>query len=161
MSVPREKIEQKITWFNQEAEQFKAVLCAWIQELGHKVEVSEKEVTKVEELSGPYKIKQYNLLIDHDLIIDIKPFGIWLIGAGGRIDVSGPSGAEKFVYLSTGGSGMTTEIKDSSGRVIEKTGRSFFNNVDEENWYWYDDSSYRKVSKLSKEIVEPLLERLQ
>jgi len=161
MSVPREKIEQKITWFNQEAEQFKSLLCAWIQELGYKVDVSEKEVTKVEEISGPYKIIQYSLLIDQELEINIKPFGIWLIGAGGRIDVSGPSGAEKFVYLSTGGPGIATETKDSNGRVIEKTGRSFFKNVDEENWYWYDDSSYRKVSKLSKEIVEPLLERLQ
>lgn len=161
MNVTREKIEQKISWFNQEAEQFKSLLCTWIQELGYEVDVSEEEITKVEEISGSYKIKQYNLMIDHGLKIDIKPFGIWLIGAGGRIDVSGPSGAEKFVYLSADEPGIAKEIKDSSGRVVERTERSFFKNVDEENWYWYDDSSYRKISKLSKEIVEPLLERLQ
>lgn len=161
MSVSREEIDQKIYWFNQEVERFKALLCTWIQESGHEVEMFEEEVTKVEELSGPYNVKQYTLLIDRDIRISIKPFGIWLIGAKGRIDVSGPSGSEKFVFLSIGGPGVATEAKNSSGRVIEKAGRSVFKNVDEENWYWYDDSSYRNVSKFSKEIVEPLLERLQ
>lgn len=161
MTVPRDRIEQEITWFNQEVEKFKNSLLSWLQELGHTVVTSEAETTISEELSGPYITKQYNLQIDQDLKICIKPFGIWLIGAKGRIDISGPSGSEKFIFFSASRSGMTTEIKDSNGNVIERRSHNFFQNIDEENWYWYDDSSYRKVSKFSKEIVESLLERLQ
>ncbi|MBF0260028.1 MAG: hypothetical protein HQK62_14575 [Desulfamplus sp.] len=161
MNIPREKIEYEVSWFNGEVHKFKDLLVTWLRELGHKVEISEEKLEKVEELSGPYKTKQYNLQIDGELNLSIRPFAIWLIGAKGRIDVSGPSGSEKFVFLTIGEPGIISEIKDSSGRVIEQSGRQFFKNVDETNWYWYDDSSYRKVSKLSKEIIEPLLERLQ
>lgn len=161
MDISKEQIENRISWFNREVEKFKTLLLDWLQESGHAVEISEEELTKVEELSGPYKTKQYKFKIDEDLSISITPFGIWIIGARGRIDVSGPSGSEKFVFLSIGGPSMITEFKDASGRIVEKSNHSFFKNVDEDGWYWYDDSSYRKVSKLSKEVVEPLLERLQ
>ncbi|MBF0200769.1 MAG: hypothetical protein HQK66_05555 [Desulfamplus sp.] len=161
MSIPREKIEHEISWFNGEVQKFKDLFITWLRELGHKVEIFEENLEKVEELSGPYKTKQYNLQIDGELNLLLRPYAIWLIGAKGRIDVTGPSGSEKFVFLTVGVPGIINEIKDSNGAVIKQSSRQFFKNVDETNWYWYDDSSYRRVSKFSKEIIEPLLERLQ
>lgn len=161
MAVPREAIENEISWFNQQVQTFKNHFSEWLNELGHTVDISEDELTKVEEQSGPYKVNQYIFQIDKELKISIKPFGIWIIGAKGRIDVSGPSGSEKFIFLSVSDLGMASEIKHSNGRVNGHGSHRLFKNVDEDNWYWYDDSSYRQVSKFSKEIIEPLLERLQ
>ncbi len=161
MGVSKEHIENRITWFNKEVDRFKKLLHDWLRESGHDVDISEEELVKVEELSGQYKTKKYNFRIDQELNISVKPFGIWIIGAEGRIDVFGPSGSEKFIFLSVEEAGITAEEESASGGVVEKSRRALFKNVDESNWYWFDDSSYRKVSKLSREIVEPLLERLQ
>lgn len=141
MTVTSEDIKSEIKWYNEELVSVKDKLESWLIELGYKVTVSEIEVIKNEGLSGPYKAKQFDFIIDDTLKISLLPSGIWLIGAKGRIDISGPSGSEKLLFFFSGGPGMT--------------------NIDEENWYWYDDSSYRKVVTFSKEIVQPLLERLQ
>ncbi len=39
--------------------------------------------------------------------------------------------------------------------------RHTFQNVRKQGWYWYDDSSYRRVAKLNREVVEAILERVQ
>lgn len=161
MAVTREHIQAEIDWYNQQVVSVKNKLEQWLKEQGHKVTASENEITKNEELSGPYKTKQFNFVIDNDIKISLIPYGIWLIGAKGRIDISGPSGTEKLLFFFSGGPGMTTEMNDGSGRIIERSSHKYFDNVDEENWYWYDDSTYRKVSKFTKDIVQPLLERLQ
>lgn len=161
MSDSKEKVKQEISWYNNEVEKFKSLLSQWLEELNYKVQITSSQVTKHEELSGQYETKEYQFTIDESLKISIKPFGIWLIGAKGRIDVAGPSGSEKFIYLTGGGTNTQTQIRDSNDNVIESSSKRLFTNVDKDDWYWYDDSSYRKVSKFSKEIVEPLLERLQ
>ena len=161
MSDSKEKVKQEISWYNNEVEKFKCLLSQWLEELNYKVQITSRQVTKHEELSGQYETEEYQFTIDESLKISIKPFGIWLIGAKGRIDVSGPSGTEKFIYLTGGGTNTQTQIRDSKDNVIESSSKRLFTNVDKDDWYWYDDSSYRKVSKFSKEIVEPLLERLQ
>ena len=81
------------------------------------------------------------------------------MAARGRVDISGPSGSEKLIYLSGGGPVTTIEMK--SGSRLEKTVHQQFNGIDEEGWYWYDDSTIRKMIKLSKEILEYLIGRIQ
>ena len=58
MNIPREKIEHEVSWFNGEVLKFKDLLVTWLREIGHKVEISEEKLEKVEELSGPYKTIQ-------------------------------------------------------------------------------------------------------
>lgn len=161
MAVSKESIESEIKWYNNEVSLIKEKFITWLKELGHVVEVTEQEVTNNEELSGPYKTSQYHLQIDRDLHISLKPYGIWLVGARGRIELLGPSGREKLVYFYVGGPATTIEIQDCTGKTIDKSIHRCFENVDEDTWYWYDDSSYRKVAKFTKDVIEPLLERLQ
>jgi len=161
MTVEREKIEAQIEWYNGEVESVKTRLMKWLKEFGHQVTISEQKITITEELSGPYRAFRYDFLIDESLKVSLIPNGIWIVGAKGRIDLIGPSGTEKLVYFFVGGPGISTETKDGSGKVIEKSSHGYFDNVDEENWYWYDDSTYRKVVKFTKDVVEPILERLQ
>lgn len=161
MTPSRSTIAADISWFNQEIDQFKSHFLTWLSELGHTADESRTQITNTEEPSGPYETARYALKIDNSLDISIKPVGIWLIGAKGRIDVLGPSGSEKFIFLSTGGPSISTDIKDPKGNIIENRSRKLFKNVNDDGWYWYDDSSYRKMTRFSKEIIEPLLERLQ
>ena len=161
MEATREEIEAEIQWFNHQVFEVKEKMSKWLEELGHHMSFQEKEITKIEEASGPYKARQFDILIDSTMTISLIPYAIWIIGAKGRIDIKGPSGIEKLVFFFPGGPGITTEIRDGGGNVINKSIHGFFSTIDEAGWYWYDDSSYRKVSKFSKEIIEPLLERLQ
>jgi len=161
MTIDRDRIEGEIRWYNKNLESVKTKLKMWLEELGHNVSISEKEATNNEEPSGLYKTKQFQFIIDSNLKISLIPYGIWLIGTKGRIDISGPSGSEKLIFLSKGGSGMISEVKKETDLAIEKSSHKYFKNVDIEDWYWYDDSSYRVLSRFTKDIVEPLLERLQ
>jgi hypothetical protein len=89
--------------------------------------------------------------IDKKINLCLVPYEIWIVAAKGRVDISGPSGSEKLVYLSRGGPATSVEI--TSGNHSEKTTHRDFNSIDEEGWYWYDDSTIRKMIKLSKEIL--------
>ncbi len=161
MAVTKEYIKSEINWFNSELRKLKENLEEWLIELGHQISVDEKEITNIEDLSGNYTTTDYTFLIDNELRVILHPFGIWLIGAKGRIDLIGPSGKEKLIYLLAEGPGIKSETKNSSGNVIKKRHHRYFDNVDTDGWYWYDDSSYRKVEKFREEMVSPLLERLQ
>ena len=126
----------------------------------HNVELQTTSITNREELSGSYQTTQYEIVVDGDLELSLLPYGIWLIGAHGRIDIKGPSGTEKLIYLKQGAPALRVDVS-SGGRQIESHTHSTFQNVEEEGWYWYDDSSYRRVAKLNREVVEAILERVQ
>ena len=149
----------EVEWFNGQLVHLKDTLAAWIQEAGHEVDVSEEKIEKKEEISGTYSTFKYVLTIDKKLKICLVPCGIWIIGARGRIDILGPSGYEKLVYLCKGGPVAAIEIKSSN--YFEKSTHKQFNDIDEAGWYWYDDSTIRKMIKLSKETFEYLIGRIQ
>ncbi len=156
-----ESILKEIEWYNSEILSIKEKIENWLKEFGHNVSCTQTEITNTEEISGDYKTYQFNFCIDGNINITLIPYGIWIIGARGRIDIKGSSGSEKLVYFSAGGPGTKIEVKTATGTVIEKSSHRYFDNVEEDSWYWYDDSSYRKVVKFSKEIIETLLERIQ
>jgi len=156
-----ESISNEIKWYNDEILSVKEKIENWLKESGYNVSCIQKEKTNTEEISGEYKTFQFIFNIDNGINITLEPYGIWIIGAKGRIDIKGPSGTEKLVYFCKGGPGVKTEVKTASGTVMEKSSHRYFDNVDEDTWYWYDDSSYRKVVKFSKEAMMALLERIQ
>ncbi len=156
-----ELITNEIKWYNNEILTIKEKIATWLKEFGYTVNCTQEEKTNIEELSGKYKTFQFVFNINNTMHITLEPYGIWIIGAKGRIDIKGSSGSEKLVYFCKGGPGLKTEIKTDSGTTVEKSSHRYFDNVDEDAWYWYDDSSYRKVVKLSKETLLALLERIQ
>ena len=73
MSVTKENIENKISWFNNEVVCIKNSFQLWISELGHQIITQEVEITKTEEPSGTYKTKQFDFIIDGSAAIpDLK-----------------------------------------------------------------------------------------
>lgn len=160
MPSTQNEIDREISWFNRELDKVQAEFTRLLRDLGHNVEVQTTSTTNQEELSGSYQTTRYDILIDGDLALAVYPYGIWLIGAHGRIDVKGPSGTEKLIYLKRGGPALRVDIS-SGGNRIESDTSSVFQHIDEEGWYWYDDSSYRRVAKLNHEVAEAILERVQ
>lgn len=160
MPATKTDIDRETSWFNQEIDKVQAEFTRLLRALGHTVEVDSSSTTNQEGLSGSYQTTRYDIEVDGDLELTLLPYGIWLVGAHGRIDVKGPSGTEKLIYLKPGGPAVRVEVS-SGGRDLESHTHSTFQNVDEEGWCWYDDSSYRRVAKLNKEVVEAILERVQ
>lgn len=160
MPATKDEIDREISWFNDEVSGVQAEFTRLLREQGHTVEVASTATTNQEELSGVYHTTRYELLIDGEFAVSLIPYGIWLIGAHGRVDVRGPSGTEKLIYIEPGD---TTVRVDTSvgGARIESSTRSMFQRIEEAGWYWYDDSSYRRVSKLNSDVVEAILERVQ
>ena len=63
-----------------------------------------------------------------------RPIGTLLIGARGRVDLSGPRKTLKIVLLTTGGPVLTTKVEH--GGVSEESTRSMVRGeVDEAGWY--------------------------
>jgi hypothetical protein len=159
MTVTDDKVLAEIAWFNRQLLYLKDTFIAWLKEESHDVDVSEENIVNNEQPSGPYNTFKYTITIDKKINLCLVPYGIWIVAAKGRVDISGPSGFEKLVYLSRGGPVTSFEI--TSGNYSEKTTHQHFNNIDEEGWYWYDDSTIRKMIKLSKEILVYLIDRIQ
>jgi hypothetical protein len=159
MVVKDTKILAEIDWFNKELFYLKDTFVAWIEADGHKVEINEEKIVNNEGPSGQYDTFKYAIAIDGKIKLCLVPYGIWIVAARGRVDISGPSGSEKLVYLNKGG--PVTRIEIGTGNYSENTTHRQFNNIDEDGWYWYDDSTIRKMIKLSKEIFGYLIGRVQ
>ncbi len=161
MAVTNKDIESEIRWYNQELEEILKTFKYWLIELGYEVEKSgEKLLERTEELSGTYTTKQIDLLIDNEMKISFVPYGIWLIGAKGRIDIVGPAGKEKLVYFKAGGPGISVTEGTRLKKDTRVSRHQIFQNIKTDGWYWYDDSTYRRAEEFSKETVVQIMERI-
>lgn len=161
MPVNQESIAQEIAWYRNELSNIRSTFELWLNETGHNVNVTETKCKIQEELTGEYEVSEYSFLIDNTQKLTFVPYGIYIVGAKGRIDIKGDSGKEKLVYLWSGGPSLKMETQDSSGNVIESSVHRYYDNVDNDGWYLLDDSMFRRVEKFSKENVMSLLERLK
>lgn len=157
MVVLKDKVDTEIAWFNAQLADLNTAFIRWLKEDGHDVQDSKHEITKQEEPNGEYTTYEYTLIIDKALKITLVPYGIRIVAAKGRIDVVGPSGSEKLLYLNK--EDPVTET--SSGSPHGKSVHYIFNNIEEDGWYWYDDSGIRKMFKVTKEVAIALLRSVQ
>ena len=143
MTLTKDEVLAEISWYNEQLVYLKDTFVSWMEEEGRKVDVSEEKIMNTEGLSGQYSTIKYTLIFDKNMKLCLIPYGIWIVAARGRVDISGPSGSEKLIYLYKGG--PVTQFDD----------------INEEGWHWFDDSTIRKMEKLSKEIFGYLIGRLQ
>jgi len=160
--MTKESVVAEIEWYNRELKKVAGQFTEWAKELGHSISrQEEKTVEKTEETSGTYKTTQFELLLDETLKLSLVPYGIWIIGAKGRIDIAGPSGREKLVYFMPEDPAVSAAEPGETYTTDTKHTHQIFSNIREEGWYWYDDSTYRRAEKFSKETVAQILDRVQ
>lgn len=160
--MTKESVEAEIEWYNGQLKKVADQFSEWVKELGHSISrVNEKKIEKAEELSGTYKATQFDLRLDETLNVSLIPYGIWIIGAKGRVDIVGPAGREKLVYLLPEGPAVSVAEPGEPYNTETEHTHQIFSNIQEEGWYWYDDSIYRRAEKFSKETVAQILERIQ
>jgi hypothetical protein len=159
MAIEKDTIIAETAWFNGQIARLDEAFIQWLKKDGRDVQNSERKITKQEGISGEYTTSENELIVDNVLKITLVPYGIWIIAAQGRIDIVGPSGSEKLVYLKKGDSATVGEM--SSVFYHSKNVHHQFNNIAEDGWYWYDDNGIRKMIKLRKKVFVSLLGRLQ
>jgi hypothetical protein len=138
----KDDVSARIKRFNKRISSLKDDLTLWLAEYGYEVQVAEKPIVNNEKMSGKYRTFEYSITINKELTLNLVPYGIWIVGAKGRVDVYGPSGSEKLVYI----------LKGSMDSIFGKI---------DDGWYWCDDSMERKLTKLSKNTFMDLIDRLQ
>ncbi|MDE2989772.1 MAG: hypothetical protein OXU21_01720 [Chloroflexota bacterium] len=133
--------EEAIDWAKRRAD--------WLRELGElytsmenhlrpytqagEIQIERTPIQLREEYLGTYKADKLTFRIGRDKII-AKPIGATVIGARGRVDLSGPRQTLKILLLAKGGPVLTTKIEH--GGVTEESSRSMVRgDVDEAGWY--------------------------
>ena len=74
------------------------------------IEIERTPLTLREDHLGSYDADKLTFKIGRDKIV-AKPIGTLLVGARGRVDLSGPRKTLKIVLLDKGGPGLTAKIK--------------------------------------------------
>ena len=133
------KSEKAVDWDRRKAD--------WLRELeklfvsmedhlrpfAHEIEFERNPIQLKEDDLGTYDAEELTLTIGHDKIV-AKPVGTRLIGARGRVDLSGPRTTLKIVLL---GDGKPTETKraETDGVAEDSSYFRVSGKVEEAGWY--------------------------
>lgn len=97
------------------------------------IKIERARIQLREDHLGSYEADKLTFKIGREKIV-AKPVGTLLIGARGRVDLSGPRGTLKIVLLAKGGPVLTTRIEH--GGVSEESSRSMVRgDVEEAGWH--------------------------
>ncbi len=154
----KEKNLAKIKLFNKRINALYKQICEWLEEENVDFDKKENGLTLTEAPSGPYETKRLDVFTkDNEKLFSMVPYGIWIIGAEGRVELEGDSGEESLVYLSAGGpSFIMKEIEGEKENII----RGKLNGAIKEGWHWVDEQIIGKKPLLTKDIFFALLERI-
>lgn len=97
------------------------------------IEIERTPLTLREDHLGSYDADKLTFKIGRDKIV-AKPIGTLLIGARGRVDLSGPRKTLKIVLLDKGGPVLATKI-EVGGVTEEHSSPMVRGDVDEAGWY--------------------------
>ena len=98
------------------------------------IQIERTPIQLREDHLGSYDADKLTFKIGCEKIV-ARPIGTLLIGARGRVDLSGPRKTLKIVLLAKGGPVLTTKVEH--GGVTEEPTRSMVRgDVDEAGWYF-------------------------
>ena len=135
------QVQDDVDWGKRRAD--------WLRELGelyssmehhlrpyteaHEIEIDRTPIQLREDHLGTYDADKLTFRIGRDRIV-AKPIGTLLIGARGRVDLSGPRKTLKIVLLDKGGPVLTTKV-EHGGVTAESSRSTVRGNVEEAGWY--------------------------
>ncbi len=130
-----------IDWAKRRADWLQALEALYVRMEGHlkpytqagEIRIERAPIQLREDYLGTYDADKLTFRIGREKVV-AKPIGTLLIGASGRVDLSGPRKTLKIVLLAKGGPVLTT--KTEIGGVTEESSRSMVRgDVDEAGWY--------------------------
>lgn len=130
-------------------------ISAWIHNTALKIR--EEEMVIHEKASGEYTAKKLIILDDNDnTIAELVPIGAWIIGANGRVDLIGKLDKAIIIDLEKGGLRLTTSITEGENKISEET-KYLYKGVDQEGWYWIENTRRSRVYALDQQLFFDLL----
>ena len=149
---------EKIEIFNNRVYRLFEQISGWLEEEKIDFRKEEKKITLSEGPNRAYESKRLDVFTKEDeKLISVVPYGIWIIGAEGRVELEGDSGAESLVFLPEKEPDNVVREKSSAKDYII---RHQFTGNRAEGWHWLDDRITGKKPLLTKEIFLSLLERI-
>ena len=149
---------EKIEIFNNRVYRLFEQISGWLEEEKIDFKKEEKNISLTDGPNRTYESKRLDVFtIENEKLFSVVPYGIWIIGAEGRVELAGDSGAESLVYLLEKEPDNVVREKSSAKDYIIRhhlTG----NRV--EGWHWLDDRITGKKPLLTKDIFLALLERI-
>jgi hypothetical protein len=144
--------------FNKRLEALFGQICQWLDEEQIKYTKNEMEITLTEQKDRTYTTKRLDVFTKGgEKFFSVVPYGVWIIGAEGRVEIEGDSGTESFVYLLENGPSITDkEIEGEKENIIHRK----LNGSHREGWHWLDERLTGKKPLLTKDIFTALLERV-
>ena len=99
------------------------------------IQIARKNIQISEDYLGSYEAEMLTLQIGYDKVV-AKPIGRLMIGAAGRVDLTGARGTLRLVLLEKGGPAIQTKI-EIGRKVEEETGWHPIQNIaiSEKGWY--------------------------
>jgi len=107
--------------------------------------VEQREIELAEELTGDYMVP--SLVVKtaaQEELAEINPIGACIIEAKGRIDVEGLFGIEHIGYFVNGGPLLSAD-------------RQLYEEIDEDGWYWVENTRTGGASPMNKELLLKLI----
>ncbi len=151
-----ENTVEKIELFNTRLDALYRQVCGWLDEESIAFTSSESLITLDDGPTGAYETKRLDIFIqNNERLFSIIPYGIMIIGAEGRVELSGESGEESLVYIHEE---EPSAITEKSASEKEKLFGRLFKNSREEGWHWVDDKIIGKKPLLTKNVFLALLE---
>jgi hypothetical protein len=91
-SLSKQKVLNRIDDWEKRVHDLFLDIEIWIKDIPNVTLVHTKEMEMYEELMWKYKIpsrklETANILMDGKIIMALRPYGLWIIGANGRIDL--------------------------------------------------------------------------
>jgi len=125
----------------------------WVEPLTTKMQ----EVEVLERVSGSYAVRSLEIMkSDGSEVIRLEPVGTWIIGAEGRVDLKGYNGKEVIIYLTNDGPALNFSETESDGETSKST-MALFQGVEQDGWYWIEDSRRGRARLMTQELFRDLV----
>lgn len=146
------EVEDTVTAYLSNVETLYQSIKEWV--IGKALKTQEEKFTINEQASGEYEAQKLTILDeDGDKVAELVPIGAWIIGAKGRIDLTGRFDKAIIIDLEDGGPTITTRV----GKKGESRTRPLYKGVDPAGWYWIEDNRLARVHPLDQELFFDLL----
>ena len=144
--------DSEIEFYLQQVDKLYSSIEEWL--VDKKYQLKREVIELNEEKTGKYKAEKLLLCKPEKLVAELKPIGLDIIGAHGRVDLGTHYENRKFLYFKDGGPVITTKIEG------QKKEHKIFTGIEEDGWYWVESITLKKAYKVNREVFSSLLEEV-